>query len=163
MPIPNLNVQPPKFSENWPASGYHPTDQRFAGGMTGARGNQALAGWQQMMQQYQQAPQFDANSIGRGIDQSYFNSIALQPSVASNLKGMGVGAAEGQAALMQSLPLMQARAEGKANLSRDQYQAQQGYLMNLANMLNQMNQLGLGYEQIFGQHLDRWANIDLNK
>lgn len=151
------------FETDWIKAGYHPTDQRFAGGMMGTRLNEMMGDMSGMIETYKSAPKFDASGIGRGIDQSYFNSIALQPSVASNLKGMGVGAAEGQASLMQSLPLMQARAEGKANLGRDKYQADQSYLMNLANMINQRNQLGLSGENLIQQLLQTWANIDLNK
>lgn len=156
MPIPTPFADFEPFSEDPYA--YHPTDTRFLRGDIAKQMNQFMRNAQGMIGQYQKERP-DTAGIGRGIDASYFNSIALQPSVQSNLKGMGVDAAEGTAALSQSLPLMQARAEGKADL----WKVDQMYLQNLMGMINQMHQLGLAGQ---GNLIDLYKtqlNFDLNK
>ncbi|GEM_PF-2515192 len=86
---------------------------------------------------FYQMPKFNAQRMSNDIDASYFRSLGSTAPIQSALKGMGVGAAEGTAALMGSLPLMQARGESKANLNREQYNADLQWLNNLAGLTTQ--------------------------
>lgn len=158
--MPGFNFSP--FPTNYYGS-VNPEDSRDLMGIFSGQLNSMLGNVGNMTEQYRNAPKFDAGGIKRGIDESYFRSVALSPSVQSNLKGMGVGAAEGTAALQAGLPLMQARAESYGNLERDKYQADQAYLMNLFNMLSQGNQLGLAGQNQIMQLYQGHQNYDINK
>lgn len=86
---------------------------------------------------FMKIPKYDVKATQRNIDSSYQRSLGQMAPIRSSLKGMGVGAAEGTAALMGSLPLMQARAESTANLDKEQYNAELQWLDNLAGLTTQ--------------------------
>ncbi|HOJ04100.1 MAG TPA: hypothetical protein PK916_08855 [Bacteroidota bacterium] len=140
----------------------HPTDVRFLGTEFSHQGNEMLTNWKGFENEYRSSPQFDAAGMKGRIDDSYYRSIAQLPSIAGNLKGMGVNAAQGQAALMQSLPLMQSRAEAYGNLERDQYQADQSRMNNLGNIIMQGNQMGMSQQQLQAMLYKMMLEMELN-
>lgn len=91
--------------------------------------------WAEAIATFKSMPKFDANRAKRDVDSAFSMSTAMMPGVSSNLKGMGVGAAEGTAQLQQSLPLMQARGQAYGDLSRDAVNANMAWLSQLANMM----------------------------
>lgn len=140
----------------------HPTDIRPMGNAFGQQVDNMLGNWKGFENEYRASPRFDPNEVKGQIDDSYFRSIASLPSLKSNLKGMGVGAAEGTLALNSALPVMQARGESYGNLARDKYQADQSWLANLANIIGRGNEMGFQGQNVLMRVAEMIQNMELN-
>ena len=157
MPNPYTNQQTPDFFKD-----LHPTDYRYLGNQVAPMSAGMMETWKGFENEFRATPKFDAQGVKGNIDDSYFRSISLLPSVRNNLKGMGVGAAEGTMALNQSLPLIQSRGEAYGNLERDKYQADQSWLSNLGNIMMKGNELGMSQQQIIMQVMQMIQNQEIN-
>lgn len=145
----NFNFAPGSFYE-WG----HPTGPRDLWNMLGLvsqRGEDSMQDWQNAIDLYQKQPAFDTRKVQRDVDSSFFNSIALSQPITSSLKGMGVGAAEGTAAMSAMLPLMGARASAQRGLYEQKYNADMSRMQGLFQLINQ---LGNARQQSIGNIMD---------